>query len=300
MASIDIKHILCPVDLSEPSRHAFQHALALARWYRAEVTLMEVLWEALPPVPLDPAAPVWRASVDEARKDLRQFAESVGSAGVPVATRLFEGPVVTRILDEAKRLPADLIVIGTNGASGFEHLLLGSVTEKVLRKARCPVWTVPPAASEAPKVFSPFKTVLCAIDFSPASMQGLSYAVSLVKESGGRLIVAYVVEWVIGDREQRGDGVNLDVAAFRRQLRDEAARRLAVAVPDDVRTWCEVKEAIVIGRVHEEILRLAAQQHADAIVLGVHSRSAISLAFLGSTANHVVRAATCPVLTVRT
>jgi nucleotide-binding universal stress UspA family protein len=300
MTRIDIKHILCPVDLSEPSRHAFQHALALARWYSADVTLLEVLWDALPPVPFDPAFPRWRGSVDDARAELRKFGESVETAGVQVTEKLFEGPVVTRILDEAERLPADLIVIGTHGASGFEHLMLGSVTEKLLRKARCPVWTVPPSASEAPKVFSPFKTVLCAVDFSPASMQGLEYAMSLVKESGGRLVVAHVVEWVLDDPERRINGVNLDVAAFRRQLRDEAARRLTAAVPGDVRTWCEVEEVVATGRVHEEVLRLAAKHHADAIVLGVHGRTGIGLAFLGSTANHVVRAATCPVLTVRT
>lgn len=299
MARIDIKHILCPVDLSEPSRHAFQHALALARWYRADVTLLQVIWDALPPVPFDPVQPRWRGLIDEAQEGLKGFAESEPAGGVTVTRRLSEGPLVTRIVEEAKELPADLIVIGTHGASGFEHLLLGSVTEKVLRKSPCPVLTVPPSAGEAPAVFAPFKTILCAVDFSPSSLQGLSHALSLAKEAGGRLIVVYVVEWVI-EASRKGGGVDLDMAAFRHQLHEEAERRLQDVIPADARTWCEVTEVVAGGRVHEEILRLAGEHAVDAIVLGVHARNAISVAFLGSTANHVVRTARCPVLTVRT
>jgi nucleotide-binding universal stress UspA family protein len=70
---------------------------------------------------------------------------------------------VPAILDEAKSLPADLIVLGTHGRGGVDRLVLGSVTEKVLRKATCPVLTVPPSVSE-PAATAPllFARILCA------------------------------------------------------------------------------------------------------------------------------------------
>ena len=75
------------------------------------------------------------------------------------------------ILDRAASLPADLIVMGTHGAGGFQHLVLGSVTEKVLRQAACPVLTVPPRAQATSRL--PFSRLLCAVDFSDVSLAAL-------------------------------------------------------------------------------------------------------------------------------
>ena len=296
MARIEIKQILCPVDLSAQSRHALNHAVMLAQWYQAKVMALEVIWTPLPPFPMNPVSPVIRSDQLEGyADDLRRFVEASHPAGIEVSTAIQEGPVVRRILDQASRMPADLIVMGTHGTSGVEHLVLGSITEKVLRQAFCPVLTVPPAVSAAPATVPPFKTILCAIDFSPSSLRALTFAVSLAQESGGRLVVVYVLEWPTDGRTSR---LGLEVAAFRQQLIDEAKRELAAAIPADVRTWCDVVELTAVGKPHEEIIRLAGEQHANVIVLGVHGRNVLSLAFLGSTTNQVVRTASCPVLTV--
>ena len=84
------------------------------------------------------------------------------------------GQPAPAILDCAVRLPADLIVMGTHGAGGFERFVLGSVAEKVLRRAACPVLTVPSRA-HATSVL-PFKRVVCAVDFSDSSLTALHYA----------------------------------------------------------------------------------------------------------------------------
>ena len=79
MARIDIHQILCPVDLSEHSRHALDYAFMLARWYRAQVTALEVVWNPLPPVPLGPGAPVLRpAEFEEIKEALKRFADERG------------------------------------------------------------------------------------------------------------------------------------------------------------------------------------------------------------------------------
>lgn len=82
-------------------------------------------------------------------------------------------------------------------------------------------------------------------------------------------------------------------------LRVAARRKLHALVPDEARAWCETEEVAALGRAYEEIVRMARERDADLIVLGVHGRSALNVVLFGSTANQVVRNATCPVVTVR-
>ena len=136
---ITIRNILCPLDLSETSEVALGYAVMLSRWYGAALTAMEVIWLGVPPVSPARASPVLTpAQVDEFSSELRQFVAATVPSGVPVATILRHGPVVSDIVQEARALPADLVVMGTHGRGGFERFILGSVAEKVLRKAPCP------------------------------------------------------------------------------------------------------------------------------------------------------------------
>src|SRR6188768_3726215 len=150
---IAIRRILCPVDFSHFSRHALSQAVALARETGAEVSVLHVFVfapVALPvsaggSIPLEPIrldAP-GRAAL---QAELREFVDDVDTEGITLTTTLFEGDAVARILDRATDWNADLVVMGTHGRSGFERLMLGSVTEKILRKCSCPVLTVPPRA----------------------------------------------------------------------------------------------------------------------------------------------------------
>jgi nucleotide-binding universal stress UspA family protein len=105
-----------------------------------------------------------------------------------------------------------------------------------------------------------------------------------------------VLEWFPEQeiREHR----HFDVPEYRRFLEEDARRRLAEAVPDEARAWCEPVERVGCGKAYREILRVSTEEASDAIVMGVHGRGAAEL-FFGSTASHVVRQAACPVLTVR-
>ncbi len=296
MPGVAVERILCPVDLSEQSQRALQHGLMLARRFHSRLVVLGVLEQVAPllagPLETDAGPP------EALRRALNGFVEDAGASDVSVTTTVREGAIVASILEEARHLPADLIVMGTHGATGFEHLVLGSVTEKVLRKASCPVLTVPPAAGPAGPAALPFKTILCAIDFSAWSLVGLQFGVSLAEESGGRVLAVHVLDWPF-DRVPSSD-FTLDALAFRRQLEDQARRELSAAIPADLRARCPVAELVVTGKPYAQILLLAHDEHADAIVMGVHGRSAVNLAFFGSTTNHVVRAAACPVLTIRT
>ena len=91
----------------------------------------------------------------------------------------------------------------------------------------------------------------------------------------------------------------INVPEFRPQVEHDFAARLEALVPDSVRTWCRPTTRIGHGKAYREILGMATEDNADLIVMGVQGRNALDLMLFGSTANQVVRRATCPVLTLR-
>jgi len=295
---IELRRILCPVDRSATSARALDYGLMLAGWYGASVTVLEVMWVNLPPVSSAAQPVLSPAQLESLASDLRQFVAGHAPASANVAAKIGQGPVVTAILNEAHALPADLIVLGTHGHSGIERFLLGSVAEKTLRKAACPVLTIPPAAREAPGTPRPFQSILCAVDFSPASLRALDYGLRLAEESGKRLTLLHVFDW---DEDRLvPEQFDRDTRDIRREHRDATLERLRTLVPDDARIWCDVRVMTATGRPHEEVVLAAAGQGADLIVMGAHGRRVSDLLLFGSTTNQVVRHAGVPVLTIRT
>jgi nucleotide-binding universal stress UspA family protein len=301
---IELRRILCPVDFSDHSLHALSHAAALARWYAAPLTVQFVYRTGLPPAALAPgmgpigaeALVLSPADRERLTADLQQFVATVGATDIAVDLKLGEGDVVHEIVEEARAGGADLIVIGTHGRSGFERLVLGSVAHKLLRKASCSVLTVPPA-SAAPPAPRLFARILVATDFSGAADRAMTYAFSLAQEAEAHLTVVHVVEmpattgeWVYSTN---------DMTKLVGEVMRISAERLSAAVPGTVREWCDVKERLETGRPDREILRAAAEERAALIVLGTHGHGVLDRFFFGSTAEHVIRQAHCPVLAVR-
>jgi len=302
---ITISRILCPTDFSMASAHAIDLAAHLAHLYGARVAALHVVPPAVTPYPGLPAIDPHADQAVEAA-DLRRFCSETArafsaaiTAGTPVDVMVHVGEPARDILESAASLRADVIVMGTHGLSGFEHLLLGSVAEKVLRKAACPVLTVPPRAHATSSL--PFKRILCAVDFSDCSMHALTFARSMAEESGSALTLVHVLEWPWEEPpaprlETLPVEQAFSLAMYRRERESDARARLATLIPEGL----DNRSARVChGKPHEQILRVAAEERSDVIVIGLHGRTAIDRAIFGSTTNHVVRAATCPVLTLR-
>jgi len=293
------KRILCPVDFSEASRHATDHAIAIAGWYGSHITALHVLQQPFvfePPILFAERGGLEAlpASREQVWARLNDWMKPATAVLVPWDTRLDEGAPADCVLQYARFLPADLIVIGSHGRSGFEHLVLGSVTEKVLRNANCPVLTVPPRAATASKL--PFKRLLCPIDFSPPSIEALKVALSLAEEADAELTVLNVIDWPDDDTFLVE---TFDSPEMRRQLEAQTARRVDALIPDDARVWSRPSAKAAIGKAYQEIIATAGSTAADLIVIGVHGRNALDLTLFGSTTNQVVRRASCPVLTIR-
>lgn len=303
----EIRNILCPIDFSEYSRRALDHAVAIARWYDSSITVLHVYSAApaavyAPGLPLvEPAAPT-AADLEQLRAHARSVLDAAQVGDIPVDVVIVEGNIAGEIVSRAKQ--TDLLVIGTHGRSGFDRLVLGSVAEKVLRKAVCPVLTVPRAgAGTTPGSAVVFTRILCPIDFSDCSTNALNYAMSLAQEADAHLTVLHVMTYEMELTPDMSENLlaysHLNREAFRKACEDNSRERLKAAVPDGVRAYCTVDALLAAGTPYREILRVANEQHSDLIVMGVQGRGAVDLMFFGSTTQHVVRQAVCPVLTLK-
>lgn len=292
---VTITHILCPTDFSEVSTKAEAYAVALAQRYEARLSLLHVD----PPMPM--MAPYGEIPVDirlfdeqrrQAEQDLAAAGTRAREAGIGADTALIGGYPGREILAVAREQDIDLIVLGSHGRGGVEHLLLGSVAEKVLRKAPCPVMVVPAAATPERGVL--FGRILCPVDGSQASADAVAQAVDLARETDGQLTLLHVVE----PMPEAGEFAALDADEYRRAGEAYGARLMRDAVSAQVREWCRIDERIVVGKPGDRILDTAKNMAADVIVMGVRGRGALDLLAFGSTTNAVVRQAPCPVFVV--
>jgi nucleotide-binding universal stress UspA family protein len=148
-----IRTILVPTDFSEHAAAALEHAAELAKHFSARVVLLHSYGVAISSLSANPfvmPGPFVEEVVAEARAGLEELQKRPSLAALPCEVQLAPLPVVTAILEAARALPADLIVMGTQGRSGLAHALLGSVAERTVRLAHCPVLTVRAQPSAAP------------------------------------------------------------------------------------------------------------------------------------------------------
>jgi nucleotide-binding universal stress UspA family protein len=292
---MNFKSILCPVDFSDVSLRACEYAQSLTRRYDAKLYLLHAI------EPLTTAYPYYYVAdqINVAYSDLaaqveNELGELVRKQGMePLHPELVvkEGPVAQTILDFAGAHRAELIVMGTHGRGGMDRLMLGSVTEKVLRKSCVPVLAVRKPAhdfvghgqDEEPVAL---KKILYCTDFSTTAEKALGQALSLAMEYDAELTLLHVLEHVA-----TGEALQERTAA--------AMRELEKPLPADARNWCKVRKLVRAGRPYQEIIQLALEDQTDLVVLGVHGRNAVNLAIFGSTTHRVLQLGPCPVLTVR-
>ena len=150
-----MKHLLVPVDFSDVTPRVLDCALALARALGARLTLLHV-------APPDPAFIGYDTGPDSVRdqvaherraehRQLSTWQHVVAAEGVPGTALLMQGFPAEKILQEVSRLGVDLIVMGSHGRGALRHLLVGSVTDAVLREANCPVLVVPCTGALPPR-----------------------------------------------------------------------------------------------------------------------------------------------------
>lgn len=295
---IEFGRILCPVDFSEFSQRTVDHAVALAAWYKAQLTLLYVFVNRatmdVPPLELLPL------ERDRIADDMRALVGSPPES-VKVDYRVREAiDVRAEILRQVDDLGADLVVMGSHGRSGFETLLLGSAAESVVRKAPCPVMVVPRRAGDAdPREPVRYGRILCPVDFSEGSCKALRLALGLAQEASAHLTVLHSIERPpeLGEFTSAADAVEVD--RIRAAAEAACLQRLRSLIPAEARSYCTIETQVRQGPAYREILAVAAAERTDLIVMGVQGRGAFNLMVFGSNTARVMRGASCPVLTVR-
>jgi nucleotide-binding universal stress UspA family protein len=297
---LELTRVICPVDFSEPSLRAVQHADAIATWWGAQLVVLHVYTPAPEVVPAMELANVGGEIYEEA--DLRplerlalEFAQKAGVNQQRSRVLIRVGWPADEIVRHAGAGSDRLIVIGTHGAQGFRRMVLGSVAEKVVRNALCPVITVPPHAET--RSHPPFRTILCPVEFSDSSLHAVPLAMAFAKEGDSRLTLLHIVQGAAVTETVPPGALSGPPPVSASEAESQA--RLRELLPPDAGDWCTPLVQVVHGAPGDEILRCAAVMQADLIVMGVRKRSGFDQALFGSTTNQVLRGATCPVMTER-
>src|SRR5204863_1374216 len=190
MDSIRPKLILVPTDFSEPAAHALRFASRLAERVGARIRLMYADY-FVPPIDFAASAAVEYAltsdeAADEAKKLLIRTAEENLPATVKFETRVVIESPVAAIIDEARHCGADLVIMGTHGRTGFRRLVVGSVTETVMRMVNLPLITVSPNTAAA-RIAATLPRIVVAVDYTAECREAI-LAAAAVAAAGARII----------------------------------------------------------------------------------------------------------------
>ena len=288
------ERILCPVDFSEVSLHACEYAFSLARQYGARLYFENVIEPLSATYPYyyvpEQISLVYSDLAAQAEHQLRDLVWKRGMDSVHPELVVKQGPLAQTILAFAEAREADLIVMGTHGRGGVDRLMIGSVTEKVLRRSRCPVLAVRRPAHDfvshgkdgQPVVL---RKILIGTDCSTVAQNAFAQALSLAMEYNAELTLVHVLEHGAAEHlQQRTAAVMSD---------------LEKAIPAEARNWCSIRKLVRVGKPYQELIQVALEDQTDLIVLGVRGRNTVDLALFGSTTHRVLQLGPCPVLTVR-
>lgn len=287
---ISLKNILYATDLSPAAETALPYVRGLAQRYGAQVHALHVRLPSPYPLAGPEAMPqLMEAAEEQAKLDSESMHEML--VGVPHDVVVAMGDIWPNIAKVLAQESIDLVIIGTRGRTGISRALLGSVAEEILRRSPCPVLTVGPHISPNTKRRLEMKEILCAVDFSPASLAAIPYAVSLAQENQARLTLLHVI-----------GGEETEELVHPAQYTGSTLRQLHRLVPPDAEAWCEPNFLVKSGPAADKIMETAIALGADLIVLGVRGADTglgTMTHLLRPTVHKILIHAECPVLTIR-
>lgn len=298
--AVKITRILAPTDFSTAAEVACRLAARLGMQAEAKV----VVFHALPGVEMAQLTASGKgktqvAILSDAHDRLREWFETV----VPGELRRFldvqfnvkVGEPIPEIVMMAKRSGADLIVMATQGRTGLAHLLMGSVTEAVLRTVSVPVLALRPWQTERHP--TTVRRVLWATDFSPASEGAWPYAITLATLFAAELVLLHIVR--PADLAGTSDSPVPPPAHWMEQYLGPLEHELERRQRDVEAEGLRARRKVLVGAPAELIVEEAGKEQADLIVTGTHGRTGLAHVLVGSVAQAVIRKAPCPVLAVR-
>jgi nucleotide-binding universal stress UspA family protein len=283
---IHVKKIIVPVDFSEPSKKAANYGLSLALEFDARLVLAHI-------------APYDGPAYEAAKVHLLELIPSEYRERLDYEIIVKAGDVRQELLGIIEEKEIDLVVMGSRGRSYFERLLLGSVTERMLRKLHVPILTVshldPGREIHIPRPV-PLHRILYATDLAEGTETGLEFSVRLAKGLDAHLTVVHVIQ--AADVAFHGPETVGYLPEYAAEIRVQAAERLSRLVALGSDGSVPISTVLADGVPYEAINRLAEQNSADLIVINLQAKGRLERALLGTTAERVIRTATVPVLSL--
>ena len=287
-----VKRILVPLDGSELAEAALDHAVSVATTFGAEIVLLRVV-----PAPSGMsrdalASSQSRMATAEAEAYLNRVSSALPPGGPPVETLVSVGWASDEILDAARRVDADFILLTSHGEGGHDRFETGGTMRLVLDAARASVMVIraghPRRTQEG---IGHYRRILAPVDGSKRGEWALCLAASLAKAQGAELLVVHVltppeVMAVEGQDKHVGQSLGLQLEVHNRQVAEQylKATCTSMCAPD-----LEVRPLLVEGRnVARALQETASKEGADLIVMSAHGRSPASGWSYGNQAYRVV------------
>ena len=288
--ALNLQRILVPVDFSGPSELALRYATAFAARFGGKIALVHVIESGRLVGELSESDTGMTEIPRRVEEQLCMLASRSGEPALFDKVECAPAGHLSKIGQAASGLGSGLIVISTHGYTGLDYVLLGGTAERVIRHAPCPVLVVRRQNGRMPEP----KKILVPVDFSPASLDGLRYALALARPFDATLTALHVVEPL-----EPMARLEVDVDAHERKLREGVKLRLEdlhLEVDEPAGAFDTLFRE---GTSYHEIVGIAQRGDFDLIVMASLGRSGLVDMLLGSTAERVVRHAPCPVLVVR-
>ncbi|TMT81410.1 universal stress protein [Haloterrigena sp. H1] len=283
--------LLFPVDENDGTTDVFEHVLDIATTHDSTVHILNV-------------ADTTRDSVTRIRGDVvdtleqegkqlvRETADRVEQRGVSTVTDVRQGDPYRIIIDYAEANDIDLVAMPTHGRQGLERLLLGSTTERVVRRSDVPVLTIQPDAAD--ELQYPYEDVLVPTDGSDCANQALAMGVDVVSAEEATLHLLSVIALTSLGVDVRSDIQQSMLEGSATELLDEAAEFATNAGVESVSKTIEHASSIP-----KAILSYINDNDVNLVVIGTHGRTGFDRYMLGSVTESLIRTSPIPVLTVR-
>jgi len=262
---LQLRHILCPMDLSSLSMNSLEWANAMARARGAELRALHVVvTEGL-------VAPESLGSLerDDMMMKVREALTAIDPENIHTGAAIRKGEPGTEILKFARSLPADVVVMGAAGAERPTRPI-GSLTAAVVARCDCPVLIVPTGRRIDRLTAGVFKQLLCAVDFAPSSVGVIRQALSLAWETHGHVTFVCVMT-----------EPSPSLSEIRAQI--------LAAIAPEAHDWCDIELVVMPGIPATEIVRLAEISNVDILLIGPPRQWT-------STTQAVLAKSVCPVL----
>ena len=319
------KKIMCAVDFSDFTEEILAYSVALCKEFHAKLFLVHIVIDVNDSIVHDGIAIDTVMLQDKHIRNAQELLEDlIKEVTIEHEIIISKGRPADEISRLALKEKINMVITANHGKSGINRLLIGSVTEKLMKTLHCPFLVMHTRDHD----FIPrdgyemkLKKILVGCDFSHSSKLAFDYGLSLAQEYQAKLYLIHVIKPTEHIELKASDYINAipgDYMPWRtsdyfeiqkkvteenrekiNKLRSRLERQLYFMVPEECRSWCAPHTAMLTGEPYKELIKYAKEQEIDMIVLGIRGHTLWEKLLVGSTTDRVIRYAPCPVLAVR-